>query len=273
MTSIAQPEERTEVDTPPREWNSIAAEWLERSRQDLWRRHSDAVNTMLIERWLPWRVLDSVLKTDLFDEAVTTGLYPVLSRHAKNTAAIDVSQTVIDAAAARYPRLRTYAADVRALPFEPCSFDAVVSISTLDHFANKSDIGSALLEIFRVLKPGGTLILTLDNAANPIIAVRNRLPYSLTHAARLVPYPTGKTLNPWRAREVVTSAGFEVLESSAVMHAPRVVAIPLMNLAAKLASPRLKKALLSAAMSFEKFGMLPTRDVTGHFIAIRARKP
>jgi len=273
MTSVAQAEPRVRRRTPPDEWNAVAEEWLERVPHNLWRRHSDAVNAMLVDRWLPYKMLDRVLKTDLFDEAVTSGLYPVLARHASSVAALDVSRVIIHAAVARYPKLKPYAADVRALPFETDSFDAIVSNSTLDHFETKADIDGALKELYRVLRPGGTLILTLDNAANPVIAIRNILPYRLTHAARLVPYPVGKTLGPARAKNSVSAAGFEVLETTTVMHAPRVLAIPLMNAAEKWGKPALRDALLRIAMSFEKLGRLPTRNATGHFVAIRARKP
>ena len=51
------------------DWDAMAAVWLERPPDGLWRRHSDAVNWGLLERWLPPR-LERVLKTDLFDEAV-----------------------------------------------------------------------------------------------------------------------------------------------------------------------------------------------------------
>jgi len=49
--------------------------------------------------------------------------------------------------------------------------------------------------------------------------------------------------------------------------------IPLMNAAEKWGKPALRDALLRIAMSFEKLGRLPTRNATGHFVAIRARKP
>lgn len=272
MTSIATPHPRPRQGTPPDEWNAVAEKWIERVPHNLWRRHSDAVNSMLVDRWLPYLMVDRILKTDLFDEAVTGGLYPVLSRHARSVAALDVSRVVIDAASAKYPNLRAYRADVRALPFESDSFDAVVSNSTLDHFDDAGDITSALRELHRVLKPGGTLIFTIDNLRNPVIAVRNLLPYKLTHAARLVPYPVGKTLGPSGANEAVVAAGFDILESTTVMHAPRVVAIPLMNATEKFAGPSMVTKLLRIAMAFEKLGALATRNTTGHFVAIKATK-
>jgi SAM-dependent methyltransferase len=49
-------------------------------------------------------------------------------------------------------------ADMRKLPFEPASFDAVVSAFAMDHL-NRQGSDQALAEAARVLKPGGELLL------------------------------------------------------------------------------------------------------------------
>ena len=255
------------------EWNRVAEKWLDHNPHPLWREHSDAVNTRLLEQWLPCPPVQRILKTDLFDEAVSRGLVPVLSNYAEHVIAIDVAPTAVGSAARKYPALAAASADVRALPCESGSFDAVVSLSTLDHFENARDISSALSELFRVLKPNGMLILTLDNGANPIVAVRNALPYALTHAIGLVPYPVGRTLTPGRARAAVTRAGFTVSEMITIMHSPRVLAVPLMSAVEKRAWRSLQDGILRTALAFERLGSLRTRRLTGHFIAIRANKP
>src|SRR5437867_12508286 len=59
-------------------WDRIAREWPHQARTPLWRQHSDRVNGALLARWLPRRPMGFVLKTDLFEEAVGDGLYPLL---------------------------------------------------------------------------------------------------------------------------------------------------------------------------------------------------
>lgn len=255
-----------------REWDGYADEWIAHCPQPFWRAHSDAVNSGLIERWLPPGRVDRILKTDMFDEAVATGLYPVIAGRCTTLFGIDVSRRIAAAAGERYPRLRSAGADVRHLPFEDCSLDAVVSISTLDHFATSEDIGAALVEIHRVLKPGGTLVLTLDNLANPVVAVRNSLPYSLTHAAGLVPYPVGKTHGPQGALRLVETSGLTVVECTAIMHVPRVLAVPFASFIGKRRSQRLRTTVSKAFLAFERLRRLPTAFVTGHFVAIRATR-
>ncbi|MEO8193996.1 MAG: class I SAM-dependent methyltransferase [Gemmatimonadales bacterium] len=149
--------------------------------------------------------------------------------------------------------------DVRRLPIGDETVDAIVSLSTLDHFESPDDVATSLGELFRVLRPGGILVLTLDNLANPVVALRNRLPFRLTHAIGLVPYPTGTTYGPRAAQERVGAAGFEIAECTTIMHAPRVLAIPLMNALAALRSSRVSAVLSRMAMAFETLQGLPSR--------------
>lgn len=51
-------------------------------------------------------------------------------------------------------------ADMRRLPFEPATFDAIVSAYAVDHL-NRQGIQEALAEAARVLKPGGDFLLIL----------------------------------------------------------------------------------------------------------------
>src|SRR5215218_4780156 len=183
----------------------MAELWLDGEPQRLWRRHSDRVNAALVERWL--RQVSSVLKTDLFDEAVSVGLYPALADRAERVIGIDTSERVIQAAARRYPGLEARRADVRALPLAAAEIDAVVSNSTLDHFAAPDEIGIALRELARVLRPDGLLVLTLDNPLNPVVGLTKALPRRslnrlwrrlgrTTVRAGLVPYEVGATVGP-----------------------------------------------------------------------------
>lgn len=253
------------------EWDNYAGSWIDESPQRLWRLHSDALNARLLARWLPKQRSSQIVKTDLFDEAVTGGLFPQLAERADCVAAIDVSPRVVAAARRRHPELRAIAADVRNIPLENECADAVVSLSTLDHFNERGDIPTALREVFRILKPGGILILTMDNPTNPVVAVRNSLPFLLTHKAGLVPYPIGRTHSARAMMRLTKEAGLDITETTSIMHAPRLLAIQALRLtdgAGDASHNRIARAL----MSFERLEKLPSRFFTGHFIAIRATK-
>ena len=254
------------------EWDEYAAPWLDAAPQRLWRMHSDALNARLLSRWLPAERMGLIVKTDLFDEAVTQGLYPALIERANHVAAIDISAKVAVAAHGRHCAMHVVAADVRAIPLRDGCADAIVSLSTLDHFDTPDDIPDAMAEVYRILRPGGMLILTMDNPSNPILAVRNSLPFSIVHRAGLVPYPVGRTHGARSMCRLTEEAGFDIVDRTSVMHAPRLLAIQ----ALRLADSEGRKSQMRVArtlMAFERLERLPSRFFTGHFIAIQAIKP
>ncbi len=252
-------------------WDDVAQQWLPRHRDVWWRAYSDEANADLLGRWLP-DAAGVVLKTDLFDEAVSAGLWPVLVRHARRVIGMDLSGRVVAAARGRYPDMEAVIADVRRLPFPARSFDAVVSLSTLDHFRRSEDLRWALRELRRVLRPGGQLILTMDNRANPVIAIRNALPFRMLHALGLVPYYVGYTCGPRRLAALVEEAGFEAADRASLLHCPRLPAVLAGRLLQKhgvVEQPTYSRAL----RAFEQLNALPGRYLSGNFVAMLARVP
>jgi SAM-dependent methyltransferase len=229
------------------------------------RSYSDAVNAALVREWLPHDARQSVLKTDLFDEAVNAGLYPELRARARKVVGVDISTPVLEAARARYPDLDARYGDVRALDLPDATFDAIISNSTLDHFLSREEIADALAELRRVLVPRGRLLLTLDNADNPLIAARNRLPDAFLLRLGLIPYPTGTTCSHRELARLLEEAGFEIVAMRAVMHAPRV----LVRMAAAAVGAR-KQKLMRAVLACERLREAPTRYLTGYFLAVLA---
>lgn len=255
----------TEVQTSARTWDDVLAGWQEGRGARVLRSYSDAVNSALLREWLP-SAPGYVLKTDLFDEAVAAGLYPVLRRQGASVVGVDVSPAVVAAARARYPELDARAGDVRSLDVPDATFDAVVSNSTLDHFDSLDETAAALHELRRVLLPGGVLVITLDNSANPLVALRNALPGALLRRVGLVAYPTGATSGPRQLERLLAGAGFLVERRRAIMHFPRL----LLRLAA---APRPEPPrLLPSVLAFERLESFPTRYLTAQFVAARARK-
>ena len=249
-----------------RRWDSALAGWNETRSAAFLRAYSDAANDLLLDRWVtePTR---HALKTDLFDEAVGAGLVGALRRRAAEVSAVDVSPAVVAAALERHPGLDALCADTRELPFADGAFDLVLSNSTLDHFETLADVRAALAELHRVLEPGGRLVLTLDNGANPLVWLRNALPPRLLSRLRLVPYPVGVTCGPRRLRRLLARAGFDVEAASGVMHCPRLLVRGASALVARDAP-----GLLRAVVALERLGSLPTRYVTAQFVAASARR-
>jgi SAM-dependent methyltransferase len=264
----------------PDGWDGLAEVWLTRRSQVLWRRHSDAVNARLAGAWLPER-MGRMLKTDLFDEAVSGGILPVLAERADEVVGIDVSQAVVEAASAQNEQLLTQRADVRELPFRDESFDAVLSNSTLDHFGSLDEIVAGLRELHRVLRPGGTLVVTLDNPWNPLMALSKAVPRTWLNETwdryapglgkvGILPYHVGVTMNAPALERTLAGIGFTVEETTAVMHAPRLPAVLLGSVLERRAGRATQELFLELLMRCESLRERRTRLVTGTFVAVRA---
>jgi SAM-dependent methyltransferase len=254
------------------DWPAVAARWRSTRPQRLWRAHSDALNVALCRRWWPAHPVASVLKTDLFDEAFGEGLAAFLKSRAPAVTAIDGAVDIVREARPHTREVMATAADVRQLPFRSGSFDLVVSNSTLDHFPDRSGIAASLRELHRVLAPGGSLILTLDNLANPMVALRNALPFALVHRLGLVPYYVGATFAPEEGAASLEAAGFAVMKMDAILHCPRVLGVATAALCDRIGAASLQRAFLRGMSACEAVSRWPTRYRTGYFTAFLARR-
>lgn len=253
-------------------WDAVVVRWQEAHLHRLWRAHSDAVNCGLCERWVPEVGVRRVLKTDMFDEATSGGLYPVLQSAAGSLVGIDLSVAALRVTRSRYPDSQLVVADVRCLPFAAGAFDAIVSNSTLDHFRAEDDILRSLRGLRRVLAAGGRLLLTLDNPLCPLVALRNALPFPLLHRLGLVPYYVGQTLGPRRLRRTMVEDGWEVVCIGAAMHCPRVLAVAAARLLERCAGRGAQARYLHVLMAFERLSRWSSRFVTGHFVVVKATR-
>lgn len=252
-------------------WDEVEAEWSGAGGRS-WRIHSDALNGALVRRWLPPGG-GLLLKTDLFDEAVGQGLVGGLAREGWRVVGVDLGAGVVRAARDGRPDLAAVVCDVRALPFREGAFDAIVSNSTLDHFPRRDDLERAVAGLARALAPGGRLVLTLDNPRNPLVALRNALPFRWLRALRVVPYYVGVTLGPRDVAGTLAGAGLEVLAVETLLHVPRAPAVALCGLLDRLPGSTPIRHCLGVVSGFEALGRLPTRFLTGHYVAALAERP
>lgn len=236
-------------------WDTIATDddglppqWRHRARRE----HLDLIREWVGDPTGRW------LKTDLFEErSRDRALLPHLP--SATWFASDVSPEVVRRAGA--VRATGLAADVRALPYRDSAFDGVLSTSTLDHFADPDDLVRSLRELRRVLREGGTLVLTLDNAANPLIRARNALPHSVVRRTGLVPFSVGHTVTCDQGEALLHDARFTVERAAHLLHVPHVVGTRLARFGwyERNVLPRF------AALARTRIARL-----TGHFVAFLA---
>jgi SAM-dependent methyltransferase len=254
-------------------WRDFGRHFDSSAANPIWRRFCDVLVGDWLIKHLPPAPLTAVLKTDLFDEAVGGGVYPLLRSVSERVFAIDLSGPVCRRAACRYKDLSVLISDVRQLALRPGSFDLIVSISTLDHFEDESHIQAALRQLFAALKPRGFLLVTLDNPANPVVRLRNAIPWRFLRRTGLVPYPTGATLCAEEFRKLLERTGFQVSAAATLLHVPRSPAILMARLLTHVPGSAPANLFNRCAGMFEVLGKLRSATFTGYYTAFQAQRP
>lgn len=93
--------------------------------------------------------------------------------------ALDYSALMLEKAKKKYGNDFEYVcADAEETPFENASFDVVICFSVFPHFPRKA---KALQELFRILKPGGSLIIAHADARETINSFHSKVGGPVAH--------------------------------------------------------------------------------------------
>ncbi len=156
---------------------------------------------------------------DVLDAGMGGGrLAQDLDRNGWTVSGIDLSQQMVDLARHRLPQRQESLrqGDIQALPFESESFDVAVATGVLEY---ATDLRRALLELVRVVRPGGQVVISFPDYAAPYSVVLMRLWYPAMRLAKSVvpfgrPAPHRRTHlpSPGELERLVSAAGL-VLET------------------------------------------------------------
>lgn len=256
-------------------WDRLAGQAQRQNRSDPWRSHMRRIYAGLAREWLAGAPDGPVLKTDVFEESICDD-YPMADLRPPRIG-VDIAEGALRSARAQLAAsgvaAALTAADLRALPFATGSVAGVLSGSSLDHFQSHADIVRCLAELRRVLAPGGLLALALDNPDNPVVRLRNALPFGLLSRTGLVPYFVGATMNMAQAERALAEAGLEVFDRRFVQHAPRAPAIGALVALRRVGLGRAAAAVGRGLDAFEGLRRTPFARRSGYYVALAARKP
>jgi len=175
---------------------------------------------------LPRRVLDLGCGTGQLALRLTDELPDV------RIVGCDFSVGMLRHARARTRRARWVCGDAGRLPFCDDAFDAIVSTEAFHWFP---DPAAALAECFRVLAPGGRLLVALVNT--PATVVSDLMYYGSRVAGEPFYWPTTRDM---RAR--VETAGFRVERQRRIYRLPGFLLPPVLTCALKPVHQRTRHA-------------------------------
>ena len=102
---------------------------------------------------------------------------------------VDPSDGMLGVMRSRAPEVRAVHGSGTELPFDPDSFDVVVSVAAFHHIAEPDAVSATLAEMTRVSRPGGRIVIWDHNPRNPYWSLlMNRVPQD-TGEERLIPEP------------------------------------------------------------------------------------
>jgi len=88
----------------------------------------------------------------------------------ERVAGTDIAERILETARQAAPRAELVQANLEALPFPDGSFDLVLCSQVIEHVL---DARAGVRQLARVLEPGGTLVISTDNARNLVSRVLN----------------------------------------------------------------------------------------------------
>lgn len=269
------------MNTPGREaehWGEVARGWADKGyANQLLGEQKRKTYIDLITRWTRIAAGQRILKTDLFAEAfgVEQFFFDIIPPES-DVVGIDVAIEIV--AEARSQALKRgldssyLCCDVKKLPLRDSSIDLIISDSTLDHFPTKNEIITALGELGRVLKEGGTLILTIDNKSNLTYP-----PYFLVQLwmkLGLSPYFIGQTLSLSHLRRALKEIGLMVEANTAILHYPHPDGLVrwLERSLRYLSRGKMDNAISRTLACLNRLEGSRIKYLTGRYVAIKAVK-
>lgn len=158
-----------------------------------------------------------ILKTDLWDEAKNTRILRWISEQGAIVFGLDVSISMVKQAKVPFEQCSTphfIANDLQYTSFTSNSFDVIYSMGTIEHIRQYRE---AVLECYRILKPGGIIFLGVPNRYDPFL---RPVMVSLLQTVNLYAYGYERSFSRRALEKILKDTGFMILGISGVLFMP-----------------------------------------------------
>jgi len=211
-----------------------------------------------------------LLKTDLWDEAKNTRILRFAADAGARVHGIDISIEILRGAEDAFrdapARPGFVVSDVRAVAFRDGVFDGIYSMGTIEHFKEHA---LAVRECFRVLRPGGTVVMGVPNRLDPFL--RPLLAWTLQKLG-LYAYGYERSFSMKALKRLLEAEGFEVVDRTGILFIPG--GLRILDLWLHVKAPRLRVLTAPAVRVFARLHRrFPALGRHGYLIACVARKP
>ncbi|GAB6102083.1 class I SAM-dependent methyltransferase [Thermococcus atlanticus] len=190
------------------------AEYFDRiaHRYDRWYETGTGRYVDRTEKWLIFSMLRSEGGRAL-DLGCGTGNYTAeLHRRGFYVVGLDASERMLEIARKKLPSVRFIHGDAYHLPFPEESFDVVLSVTMFEFIHRPEEV---VAEIYRVLKPGGEVIIGTMNGRS-LWFLFKRIKSIFTETA----YRYARFYTPRELERLLLNSGFREVESAGVIFFP-----------------------------------------------------
>lgn len=179
------------------------------------------------------RLVDRCAERDVLEAGCGEGYgADLIAEMARRVIGLDYDESAVAHVRARYPRVDMRHGNLAELPLDDGAVDVVVNFQVIEHLW---DQGQFVDECLRVLRPGGTLLMSTPN----------RITFSPGRDTPINPFHT-RELNAAELTELLTAAGFSVEAMLGVFHGPRLVDLDVRH-GGSIIDAQIARALADAA--------------------------